>query len=115
MAKQHGETQSGIGWRMRRIAASLGIASMMATGLVAIAAPAPAEAADASQFDPGYIISDTLFYDGGAMTRAQIQSFLEARGSVLKSYRDNVDSRGRQVSDIGNLKCEAFEGGSNIT
>lgn len=116
MAKQHGETQSGIGWRMRRIAASLGIASMMATGLVAIAAPAPAEAVDASQFDPGYIISDSLFYDSGSMTRTQIQAFLEARGSVLKSHRDTVKSQPRRVSDAtGNLRCEAFQGGSNIT
>ncbi|GAA1594815.1 LGFP repeat-containing protein [Leucobacter chromiireducens] len=38
-----------------------------------------AEASIASGFNPGTIISDDLFYEGRAMTPAQVQSFLNAR------------------------------------
>lgn len=36
-------------------------------------------AADASNFDPGRIIDDAVFYNSGSMTAAQIQIFLEAK------------------------------------
>lgn len=48
-----------------------------------------AEAANPSQFDPGFIISDEQFYDANSMTAAQIQAFLESKVSrceVEKSY-----------------------------
>lgn len=48
-----------------------------------------AEAANPSQFDPGFIISDEQFYDTNSMTAAQIQAFLESKVSrceVEKSY-----------------------------
>ncbi|MBO1770701.1 hypothetical protein [Agrococcus sp. TF02-05] len=41
-------------------------------------APA-AEAAVASDFDPGMIVSDDAFFDGDAMTAAQVQSFLDSK------------------------------------
>jgi len=55
-------------------------------GLVAIQAPA-ANAADASRFDPGLIISDSVFYDFGTMTAAEIQFFMEMlQGKNLCSH-----------------------------
>ena len=33
-----------------------------------------ATAATASDFDPGYIVSDEAFFDGDAMTAAQVQA-----------------------------------------
>lgn len=39
--------------------------------------PEPAAAADLSQFQAGRIITDELFFDGGAMTAPQVQAFLE--------------------------------------
>lgn len=39
----------------------------------------PASAADARNFDPGYIISDENFYAGSAMSALEIQQFLNAR------------------------------------
>lgn len=38
-----------------------------------------ASAADASNFDPGHIIDDTVFYNSTAMTSSQIQNFLNAK------------------------------------
>ena len=44
-------------------------------------AAAPARAADLSKFDPGNIIADAVFFNAGAMTQAQVQSFLQAKES----------------------------------
>ena len=38
-----------------------------------------AHALDGSKFDPGLIISDSVYYDFGAMTVAQVQSFLNSK------------------------------------
>lgn len=77
--------------------------------------PTPAAAASAADFNPGAIISDTHFYDSNGMSEAEIQSFLVSKGSVLSSYRGDVASRARLVSDTtGNVRCEAFQGGQNL-
>jgi hypothetical protein len=63
-------------------------ASLMAiVGLVSIPiAIAPAQAAPpASAFDPGLIISDSVFFDFGSMTVADIQQFLDSRVSACRS------------------------------
>lgn len=59
------------------IAAAVGFA-IVATTLVAGPAPA-AKAYSASEFDPGYIISDSQFYAGMAMSAAEVQSFLQSK------------------------------------
>lgn len=75
------------------------LAAVLATGLAAVAAPAPAaQATDGRDFDPGLIISDTAFYDDGTMSAGQIQQFLDARGNgclagempCLKDYRETT-------------------------
>lgn len=38
-----------------------------------------AQALDGSKFDPGLIISDSVYYDFGAMTVSQVQSFLNSK------------------------------------
>ncbi|QNO37038.1 hypothetical protein H4J02_11295 [Protaetiibacter sp. SSC-01] len=51
-----------------------------------------AEAADASLFNPGYLISDAAFYNGSDMTVDAIQAFLDQKGAAcggslcLKNY-----------------------------
>lgn len=47
-----------------------------------VAPPESAAAADLSKFDPGYLISDTVLYDAGAMNANQIEAFLQAKGSA---------------------------------
>jgi hypothetical protein len=88
-------------------------------GLVgAISGPTPAaQAADASQFDAGDIISDALFFDGSAMTTSQVQSFLNDKVSscrsgytCLKDYRQATESRAA-VSG----RCSSYTGTSSET
>jgi LysM repeat protein len=56
-------------------------AFMAAVGLVAIPVSAPVSVAapNISAFDPGLIISDTVFFDSGSMALPQIQDFLDSR------------------------------------
>ncbi|MEY4042967.1 MAG: hypothetical protein RL529_534 [Actinomycetota bacterium] len=55
-------------------------------GVTALDTSAPsASAADASRFDPGLIISDSVFYDFGTMKVSDIQRFLESKVPVCKA------------------------------
>ena len=56
----------------------LTIAALIAAVLVpSVAQPLRADALSAADWDPGYIISDENFYNGSAMSEAEIQRFLE--------------------------------------
>ncbi len=57
-------------------AALAGVAGALAA---VVAQPSEASAADLSDFDAGYIISDKNFYDSDAMTTKQIQTFLNKK------------------------------------
>ncbi|MDF1479165.1 hypothetical protein PYV02_08730, partial [Leifsonia sp. H3M29-4] len=96
---------------LRRFVA-LGAAALLGASLISATSPAPALALSGSDFNPGFIISDSLFYDGSAMSESDIQQFLAAKGSGLATMSFSVSSRARLVSEsTGNLRCGAFEGG----
>lgn len=87
----------------------------------AVSTPKKFAALSGSEFDPGMIISDQLFYDGSAMSAAQIQSFLDGKiGSCLTTRCLNVavlPVTGRAASysaDTGALVCEAIAGGNML-
>ena len=65
---------------------STGLAVLLATvGFVALQPQQRAEAAlKGSMFDPGLIISDSVFYDFGTMTADDIQRFLDSKVDVCK-------------------------------
>jgi LysM repeat protein len=65
--------------RFSRPVAILVTALLIAIGFVGLSATKPAQAADASKFDPGLIISDSVFYDFGTMTAVEIQRFLNSK------------------------------------
>ncbi len=69
-----------------RLVAILVSALLVAIGFVALSAAPKAQAADASKFDPGLIISDSVFYDFGTMTANEIQRFLNSK---LPTCNDN--------------------------
>ena len=78
-----------------------------------------ANAADASRFDPGLIISDSVFYDFGTMTVADIQRFLESKVPVCKAndggptcLRDYVSDQLEKPGEDG--KCAAMPAIPNI-
>jgi len=76
--------------RSRRapIAAVVTMLALLLSSMVA-AAP-PASAANMSQFDPGYIISDAVFYDGSAMSAPAVQAFLDSKGARCNRAADGT-------------------------
>jgi len=67
--------------RVASLAALAGLVAIIATAAVDLSA-SPASAASGSDWDPGYIVSDSEFYNEDAMTGAQIQGFLESKVST---------------------------------
>lgn len=123
MTLQIGALNSGgSGPRKFRRYVSRFLAGIAALGLIAglgVVASAPAVAANAADFDPGYIISDAQFYDGNAMTAAEIQAFLESKSGVCQNSMCldiavvPVPNRPASYSaDSGKLACAAITGGN---
>jgi hypothetical protein len=91
----------------RLVAASAGLVLVgtLAVGVVAADGDETSlsPAADISQFDPGNIISDAVFFDRGAMNAAQVESFIANKGAsctvgndgtpCLKNYRQDTTAR----------------------
>ncbi|MHA7134530.1 hypothetical protein [Oerskovia turbata] len=83
------------------------VGAILAITLVVVLLPAlttsipPAAAADARDFQPGNIISDSVFQDSDSMSQTEIQSFLNTRGAncvageqpCLKDYRETTRTR----------------------
>jgi uncharacterized protein with LGFP repeats len=92
----------------------LGIVLALITGSLTIetaTAPvtAPAAAANLSQFDPGNIISDRVFYDSATMSATQIQDFLIGKGGWIRNFRQNTTSR------AADSYCRGYTGAANET
>lgn len=78
---------------MRRLLGIFSAIALVAVGLV-VQPPAqlPAKAAPpGSAFDPGLIISDSVFYDFGTMTIPQIQAFLDSRVAECRATNPAID------------------------
>jgi LysM repeat protein len=65
----------------RTVAATLSTV-LVTIGLTVFNAPAPASALNGNMFDPGLIISDSVFFDFGTMTVPEIQRFLDSKVPV---------------------------------
>ncbi|WP_293695759.1 hypothetical protein [uncultured Agrococcus sp.] len=74
-----------------------------------------ADAADASDFDAGYIISDENFYNGSAMTSAsQVQSFLESKNPGCKTGQTCILNYTEPTPTMAaSLYCDRLEGRDN--
>ena len=101
--------------------ASILVGSLAVAGLVALPnQQEPAQALKGSMFDPGLIISDSVFYDFGTMSAADIQRFLDGRVSscraganrpgCLKDYR--LSTPGATGSPG---RCESLPAKNDIT
>ena len=97
------------------------LAAALVLALAVVVAPVPALLGDTPQavaatagFDPGNIISDEVFFDGGAMTTAEVKAFLKAKNPActsteatlpcLKSYSQNTPSMPKDAF------CNAYKG-----
>ncbi|MGN6127490.1 MAG: LGFP repeat-containing protein [Humibacter sp.] len=105
--------------RPRRLIGMLAVLVAVAGGLVATVAPivAPsATAADAKNFQDGYLISDRNFFDSGSMTASEVQSFLGskvARCTGANGYPCLKDYRAASIpATPASTYCSAVPGGS---
>ena len=70
------------------IAMLLALALAVTMGLVAL--PQQAAAAPVTDFDPGFIISDSVMNDAGAMNAGQIQAFFNDKGASCRPTAGNT-------------------------
>ncbi|WP_315096639.1 hypothetical protein [uncultured Cellulomonas sp.] len=94
--------------------------------LAVVAGPltAPARAADLSLFEPGFIISDAIFYDSGTMGAGDVQTFLNQKGAscvagtdgspCLKSFRQATATRAADAKCAGAYTGAADETAATI-
>ncbi|WOQ68827.1 hypothetical protein RYJ27_08900 [Microbacterium limosum] len=89
-----------------------------ADALAAASADTQIKPATLAGFNPENLIDDALFYDGAAMTAAEIQRFLDDRNRCTNTRCINtgtasISSRAAVVSHrTGNVVCNAIEGGT---
>lgn len=78
-----------------------------------VEAAGPVKAADLSQFRPGNIVSDAVFFDRNTMTEAQIQSFLEQKVPRCESgYTCLKDWYDTSRTTSADAMCGAYSGGT---
>lgn len=84
--------------RTTRVGRALLIGALaFATTLVGLVAPSPAvKPAQAASFNAGNIISDSLFYNGNAMSAAQVQNFLDGK---VRGGSCTIGQSGRKPGD----------------
>jgi LysM repeat protein len=103
--------------RLTKSLVALLVAVLTSFGLTAIT---PATALDGKNFDPGLIISDSVFFDFGTMTAEEIQRFLDSQVPVcgssstgmpcLKNYKADTPEK---TADVG--KCQYMPAQKNIS
>ena len=112
---------------MRRLIGLFTAAFLVAVGFVALPvsqAPKVEAAPPGSAFDPGLIISDSVFYDFGSMTVRQIQDFLNSRVATCRATNPALDCLKDYKIDIPATPatgprevgpCKAIEAKTNAT
>lgn len=85
---------------------------LLATGAIASVVSQSAEAADASKFNPGMIITDEQFYDETSMNADEIQKFLDEKGQNCTGSNCLKDHRQDTQSYPANL-CKGYVGQRN--
>ncbi len=97
------------------------LASLLSTQLPGTAESA--EAAEGSAFDPGYIISDAQFFDGGALNAAGVQAFLDARvptcrastgPTCLRHYSADVPYRAAEAGRCNAIAAAGTQSAARI-
>jgi hypothetical protein len=108
--------ESGDTVKLKRIVAIAVAFALLGAGMAAVAGPAPAaQAADSRQFDPGNIISDATFFDGGAMVGSEVQSFLGSKVATCRSgytcLKDYAQATTTRAAEAG--RCNSYQGAPN--
>ncbi|GAA3897716.1 cell wall-binding repeat-containing protein [Microbacterium invictum] len=104
---------------LKAVVAAVAIA--LIAGMMSLLSPAPAQAADlpGSILEGGFIISDAEFFDGDAMTAAQIQTFLNGKVATCKATSGNPTClksfKGNLPAKAADRYCKAVAARSNTT
>ena len=80
------------------------------TGLSVTSGAAPAQALSGSEFDPGNIVSDAVFFNGTAMDEGQIQSWLDSRIGACRNGNCLNVKRLDTASRPADAMCGAYAG-----
>ena len=73
-----------------------------------------ASAAVAADFDAGYLVSDEQFYDGGAMTAAQVQTFIDAKHPGCNAGYTCLDTYSQKTPPMAaDAYCDGMTGQAN--
>ena len=101
-------------WSRRLLGVIVAVGLLVGMAVVVPGVSSTAQAADLTGFEPGFIISDPIFYDSTTMSTYDIQVFLNQKeascvaGSdgtpCLKNYSANTSSR------AGTNRCAAYVG-----
>ena len=87
------------------------VIALIASVLSVVAPAQRAEAANANDFNPGYIISDQAFFNAGAMNASSIQSFLKSKGGTCaEGYTCLSDYKQQTASIAATANCKAYAG-----
>lgn len=92
-----------------------GLVAALVGGLLAVVPPTgpegSASAAVAADFDPGLIISDERFYDGLAMSTAEVQSFIDAKHPGCTAGYTCLDTYAQRTPTMAaDAYCDAVAG-----
>ncbi|GAA3205440.1 hypothetical protein [Microbacterium terregens] len=105
-------TRSRLRPLITRLTVLLLAASLFVAVETTVTSVEPAAAASASDWDPGYIIDDAIFYESTSMTAPAVQSFLSGQVSTcrsgytcLKDYQQVTDNR------PADRYCDGYSGG----
>ncbi|HEY0119823.1 MAG TPA: hypothetical protein VGC04_13690 [Cellulomonas sp.] len=105
----------------RRAAKIVACVAAWATGLAGVvgltlAGPTAASAADLTAFEPGIIISDSIFFDSTTMTAADVQAFLSAKGASCVATSGNTCLKNyvqTTTDKAADSYCAAYKGAPN--
>lgn len=101
------------------------LSALLALAFVAVGLPglpglgaAPAVAAEKNDFNPGQIISDTVFYNSASMSTAEIRTFIANKGASCvageaKCLKDYTEDTGNWSAEPG--LCTGYAGAKNET
>lgn len=103
-----------------RLLAALACILLVAAGFVSVQATVSAvtsvEAAVGSDFDPGYIIDDRVFYDASGFSAGEVQTFLNGKLSACRSgFTCLKDYAAATESRAADRYCGAYEGSAYET
>jgi hypothetical protein len=101
--------------RINKLVAAVAVGALLLVGLPSVASVDAAQAATASDFKPGNIISDAQFYNGNAMDAGSVQNFLSSQVptcrssyACLSTYRQSTPTMGASAG-----RCDTYPGGSS--